>query len=211
MRRLKRLVSWQAEAPAPLLPNLRTIGRSRGGGGRRSIFEVGTKRLVMTSFSLLLRVRNTSLTSSSTFTCIASAISLRGCIDIGRMRSRLELLKSGDQRVIAAGLSLGQDLAGNSCVTFSMVGDLERAAESHGDRGYRYVHFQAGAIGHRLYLAAESLGFQSTGIGAFFDDSVHRIFGDRCQDSGRQVVYHFALRYAVPDAAATRSGLIPPG
>ncbi len=113
--------------------------------------------------------------------------------------ARLELLKSGDQRVIAAGLSLGQDLAGNSCVTFSMVGDLERAAESHGDRGYRYVHFQAGAIGQRFYLAAESLGFQSTGIGAFFDDSVHDYLGI-ARDSGRQVVYHFACGYAVPDA-----------
>jgi SagB-type dehydrogenase family enzyme len=104
----------------------------------------------------------------------------------------------GDQRVVAAGLSLGQDLAGNSCVTFSMIGDLERAALMDGDRGYRYVHFEAGAMGHRLYLAAESLGFQSTGIGAFFDDSVHdylRIEGA----SGKQVVYHFACGYAVED------------
>ena len=70
----------------------------------------------------------------------------------------LEQIKSGDQRVAAAGLSLGQDLAGNACVTFSMIGDLDRAARAHGDRGYRYVHFEAGAIGHRLYLAAEALG-----------------------------------------------------
>lgn len=112
--------------------------------------------------------------------------------------ARLELLKSGDQRVVAAGLSLGQDLAGNSCVTFSMIGDFERATGSYGDRGYRYVHFQAGAIGQRLYLAAESMGFQSTGIGAFFDDSVHQYLGI-APDSGRQVVYHFACGYAIPD------------
>jgi len=89
-------------------------------------------------------------------------------------------------------------LAGNSCVAFSMIGDLERAADLHGDRGYRYVHFQAGAIGQRLYLAAESLGFQSTGIGAFFDDSVNEYLGI-APESGRQVVYHFACGYAVPD------------
>ena len=111
---------------------------------------------------------------------------------------RLELMKSGDQRVVAAGLSLGQDLAGNSCITFSMIGDLERAAELYGDRGYRYVHFQAGAIGHRIYLAAESLGFQSTGIGAFFDDAVNEYLGI-APESGRQVVYHFACGYAVGD------------
>ncbi len=107
-------------------------------------------------------------------------------------------LMLGDQRVAAAGLSLGQDLAGNSCIAFSMIGDLERAARLHGDRGYRYVHFEAGAIGQRLYIAAEALGFQSTGIGAFFDDSVHDYLGIE-RTSGRQVVYHFACGYAVED------------
>ena len=57
-------------------------------------------------------------------------------------RAELEQVKSGDQRVAAAGLSLGQDLAGNACVTFSMIGDLERAAHTYGDRGYRYAHFE---------------------------------------------------------------------
>ena len=42
-------------------------------------------------------------------------------------RAELEQTKSGDQHVAAAGLSLGQDLAGNACVTSSMIGDLERA------------------------------------------------------------------------------------
>lgn len=110
----------------------------------------------------------------------------------------LSNLTLGDQRVVAAGLSLGQDLAGNSCVTFSMIGDLERAAQLHGDRGYRYVHFEAGAMGQRLYLAAEALGFQSTGIGAFFDDSVHDYLGID-PAAGTQVVYHFACGYAVED------------
>ncbi len=111
---------------------------------------------------------------------------------------RLEQLKSGDQRVMAAALSLSQDLAGNSCVTFSMIAELERAAQNCGDRGYRYVHFEAGAIGQRLYLAAEALGFQSTGIGAFFDDAVHEYLGI-ASETGRQVVYHFACGYAVED------------
>ena len=49
-------------------------------------------------------------------------------------------LRNGDQRIAASGLSLGQNLAGNACVTFSMIGDLERAAHTYGDRGYRYAH-----------------------------------------------------------------------
>lgn len=111
--------------------------------------------------------------------------------------AELEQVKSGDQRVAAAGLSLGQDLAGNACVAFSMIGDLDRAIRAHGDRGYRYVHFEAGAIGQRLYLAAEALGLGATGIGAFYDDEVNRYLS---LDPGlRQVVYHFAIGYPVPD------------
>jgi SagB-type dehydrogenase family enzyme len=112
-------------------------------------------------------------------------------------------VKSGDQRVAAAGLSLGQDLAGNACVTFSMIGDLYRAAGTYGDRGYRYVHFEAGAIGHRLYLAAEALGLGATGIGAFYDDEVHRHL-NLVPNQG-QVVYHFAIGYPVPDPRVAAS------
>lgn len=111
--------------------------------------------------------------------------------------SELEQIKTGDQRVAAAGLSLGQELAGNACVAFSMIGDLARAARAHGDRGYRYVHFEAGAIGHRLYLAAEALGLGATGIGAFYDEEVHRYL-NLAPEQG-QVVYHFAIGYPVPD------------
>ncbi len=112
-------------------------------------------------------------------------------------RAELEQLKSGDQRVTAAGLSLGQELAGNACVAFSMIGNLDRATRTHGDRGYRYVHFEAGAIGQRLYLAAEALGLRATGIGAFFDEEVNRYL--ELDPAREQVVYHFAIGHPVPD------------
>lgn len=109
----------------------------------------------------------------------------------------LELHLAGDHRVAAAGLSLGQDLAGNCAVAFSMIADLERATEAHGDRGYRYAHFEAGAIGQRLYLGAESFGWQATGIGAFYDDAVHQYL--RVAPEQGQVIYHFAIGRAVHD------------
>lgn len=89
----------------------------------------------------------------------------------------LEQLHRGNVERVAAYLSLEQSLAGNSCFTMSMVADLARAAQSFGNRGYRYVHFEAGAIGQRLYLGAEALGWNATGIGAFYDDEVHRYLG----------------------------------
>jgi SagB-type dehydrogenase family enzyme len=109
----------------------------------------------------------------------------------------LELIKAGDQRIIAAALSLGQDLAGNACAAFSMIGDFENATRAFGDRGYRYVHFEAGALGQRMYLAAEALGLRATGIGAFFDDEVHRYLN--LSPKQGQVVYHFAIGYPVHD------------
>ncbi len=111
--------------------------------------------------------------------------------------SAVERIRSGDQRVAAAGLSLGQDLAGNACVALSITGDLERAARLHGDRGYRYVHFEAGAVGHRMYLAAGALGLGATGIGAFFDERAHQYL--ELETGEGQVVYHFAIGYPVPD------------
>ena len=118
-------------------------------------------------------------------------------------RAELEQTRSGNQRVAAAGLSLGQNLAANACVTFSMIGDLDRATRTYGDRGYRYVHFEAGAIGHRLYLAAEAFGLGATGIGAFYDDEVQRYL-NLVPNQG-QVVYHFAIGHPVPDPRLSTS------
>jgi SagB-type dehydrogenase family enzyme len=111
--------------------------------------------------------------------------------------AELEKIKDGDQRLAAAALSLGQDLAGNACLAFSMIGDFESAARRNGDRGYRYVHFEAGAIGQRMYLASEALGLRATGIGAFLDERVNRYL-NLSPELG-QVVYHFAIGYPVPD------------
>jgi SagB-type dehydrogenase family enzyme len=109
----------------------------------------------------------------------------------------LALREAGDLRLVAAALSLGQDLAANSCVTFSISANLGRAAEAYGARAYRYCHWEAGAIGQRLYLASEALGFNSTGIGAFYDFAARRALG--LDESGEYVVYHFTCGYAVPD------------
>ncbi|HXP78820.1 MAG TPA: SagB/ThcOx family dehydrogenase [Verrucomicrobiae bacterium] len=89
----------------------------------------------------------------------------------------LEQLHPGNVQRVAAFLSLEQSLAGNSCFTISMIADLGEAARAFGNRGYRYVYFEAGAIGQRLYIGAEALGWNATGIGAFYDDDVHRYLG----------------------------------
>jgi len=86
-------------------------------------------------------------------------------------------LHCGNVERVAAYLSLEQVLAGNACFAASMIADLAQAARVYGNRGYRYVHFEAGAIGQRLYVGAEALGWNATGMGAFYDDDVHRYLG----------------------------------
>ena len=90
---------------------------------------------------------------------------------------KLEPLHRGNVQRVAAFLSLEQALAGNSCFTVSMIADLGEASRVFGNRGYRYVYFEAGAVGQRLYVGAEALGWNATGIGAFYDDDVHRYLG----------------------------------
>jgi SagB-type dehydrogenase family enzyme len=133
-----------------------------------------------------------------------------------RSSQTLEQLHRGNLARVATYLSLEQTLAGNACFAVSMVADLERAARAFGNRGYRYVFFEAGAIGQRLYLGAEALRWSATGIGAFYDDDVHRYLGfledkldggeesvrdslDRAERLPQQVIYHFAVGRAVPD------------
>jgi nitroreductase len=71
----------------------------------------------------------------------------------------------------------------------SMIADLDGAEALYGERGYRYAHVEAGALGQRLYVAAEALGLRATGIGAFFDDRVRTYL----ELEAGQVVYHFAI------------------
>ena len=98
-------------------------------------------------------------------------------------------VRIGDQRVMAAGLSLGQDLAGNSMVTLAMSANLSG--------GYRDVHLEAGRVGQRLYLAAEALRLQATGIGAFYDAAVKAQL--ELPPEGGDVLYHFAIGEAISD------------
>ena len=201
--------SGEIRLPPPASFPLRSSARAFGevARTRRSAldFAGGTQSISLAQFATMLAV-----TSQPFFADFAGARFIQLYLYVHRVDglqpgvyrhwpdgAELQPIKSGDQRVAAAGLSLGQDLAGNACVAFSMIGDLGRAVRAHGDRGYRYVHFEAGAIGHRLYLAAEALGLGATGIGAFYDEEVHHYLNLGPEQG--QVVYHFAIGYPVPD------------
>lgn len=120
-----------------------------------------------------------------------------GAYRLDAASGRLDLVVAGDQRRTAAGLSLGQDIAANAVVAFTMAADLARAERLFGPRGYRYALVEAGFIGQLLYVGAEALGFNATGIGAFYDDDVNRFLA--LDAPATQAVYHFSVGRAVPD------------
>ena len=59
----------------------------------------------------------------------------------------------------------------------------------------------AGLVGQVLYLEAEEASIRSTGIGCYFDDPVHEVFGIFSRD--RQSFYHFTVGGPVEDKRLT--------
>jgi SagB-type dehydrogenase family enzyme len=106
-------------------------------------------------------------------------------------------LRPGDVRGTAAGVSCGQDIASDGAFAAAMLARFEEPLAEHGAWFYRRLHWEAGAIGQVLYLEAEATGVRGTGIGCFFDDATHWVFGlagRRFQD-----LYHFTVGGPVED------------
>ncbi len=72
---------------------------------------------------------------------------------------------------------LGQHMILDCAVTFIWMAIPYRMTWRYGERGYRYLHLDAGHICQNLYLAAESTGCGACAIAAFDDDAVDRIIG----------------------------------
>ena len=110
----------------------------------------------------------------------------------------LYLLKEGDCRALAAEVSCGQDIAGDGAFSLGMIADYRSSLVAHGAGFYRNLFWEAGLVGQVLYLEAEEAGIRSTGIGCYFDDAVHEVFGISTRDW--QSFYHFTVGGPVDDA-----------
>jgi SagB-type dehydrogenase family enzyme len=117
----------------------------------------------------------------------------------------LFLLEEGDARSVAAQVSCGQDIAGDSAFSLGMIAEFESSLRRHGPWFYRRLFWETGVIGQVLYLEAEATGVRATGIGCFFDDPVHQVMG--FDDAMYQSLYHFTTGGHVED---TRLTTLPP-
>jgi SagB-type dehydrogenase family enzyme len=98
-----------------------------------------------------------------------------------REQKTLELLKEGKFRAEAHYLGLEQELPADACVDIFFLADLKRILEQYGNRGYRAVQLEAGAIGGRMYLAAYAQHLGATGL-TFFDDDVINFFSPHARE-----------------------------
>lgn len=113
----------------------------------------------------------------------------------------LFLLAEGDCRRLATSVSCGQDIAGDGVFSCGMLALFEPTIRKHGAFWYRRLFWETGMIGQVLYLEAEAKGIRGTGIGCFFDDPVHEIFG--LKDRTFQSLYHFTAGGYVDDPRLT--------
>lgn len=71
----------------------------------------------------------------------------------------------------------GQAQVSNSAVTFFWVAIVERMYWRYDERGYRYMHLDAGHVCQNLYLAAEVIDSGVCAIAAYNDEMVNKILG----------------------------------
>src|SRR5258707_99257 len=113
----------------------------------------------------------------------------------------LYVLKEGDCRALAASVSCGQDIAGDGAFSLGMIADYIDSLVTYGAGFYRNLFWEAGLVGQVLYLEAEAASIRSTGIGCYFDDPVHEVFGISSRDW--QSFYHFTVGGPVEDKRLT--------
>ena len=109
----------------------------------------------------------------------------------------LFFLEAGDARGAAQQTSCDQEIAADGVFAAAMLSEYRASLEAFGPWFYRRLYWETGVIGQVLYLEAEASGIRGTGIGCFFDDLTHRVFGltgDRFQ-----VLYHFTMGGPVED------------
>ena len=113
----------------------------------------------------------------------------------------LYCLKTGEFHQHASSVSCGQDIAGDGAFSLGMIAEFKEPLQTIGPWFYRRLFWESGFIGQLLYLEAEAAGIRSTGIGCYFDDPVHGLFGFR--GNAFQSLYHFTVGGPVEDLRLT--------
>ena len=109
-------------------------------------------------------------------------------------------LQAGKWQKVARAVSCQQSIAADSCFSLGMLAEFEPSIQQDAWR-YRQLHWEAGLLGHVLYLEAEARELRGTGIGCFLDDAFHELLGLRGKHF--QSLYHFTVGRALTDERIT--------
>jgi len=113
----------------------------------------------------------------------------------------LYLLAEENVQQLAMSVSCQQEIASDGCFSLGMITAFDGPITEFGSRFYPRLYWECGLVGQVLYLLAEKYGVRSTGIGCFFDDPVHKVFG--INDHSFQSLYHFTIGGAIDDERLT--------
>ena len=199
----------RVDLPAPNAPGLGSIALRDAIGVRRSLREYSEEPLSLAELSFLLwatqGVRET-VPGKLTLRTVPSA-GARHPFETLLLVNRIQRLPCGLYRFLAiphqlaplpapgdvadraAAAALGQEMVKESAATFIWIAVPERTTWRYGERGYRYLHLDAGHVAQNLYLAAESVGAGACAIAAFSDDEMNALLG---LDGERQFAIYLA-------------------
>ena len=106
-------------------------------------------------------------------------------------------LAFGDARNAGRVAHCHQGIAADGALVVSMLASFDDELTRFGAPAYRYLHWEAGAVGQLLYLEAEAVFLSATGIGCFFDHAIHDLVG--LTDGRFRMLYGTAVGRAVLD------------
>ncbi len=110
----------------------------------------------------------------------------------------LYLIEAGDFSQSAENVSCNQAIASGGVFATMMLAWFRGPLAERGAWFYPRLHWEAGMVGQVLYLEAEAQGMRGTGIGCFFDDSIHELLG--IEDLQMQSLYNFTVGGPVEDS-----------
>ena len=88
---------------------------------------------------------------------------------------RLVVVRKAELRDALVKVCLGQEKAGSAAVGLVMAARLDSSDSPLGDRSYRDLLLESGAIGQRIYLAAEAVGLTARNLAAYVDDRFNEV------------------------------------
>ena len=185
------------DLPKPNTIKIKDIGLREAIENRRSIREYSEAVITLSELSFILWC------TQGVKEVIDRPVTLRNVPSAGARHAfetyvlvnRVEGLQSGlyrflaiDHQLVVANLEKDiadkiteacwkQEMVRNSAVTLIWVAVVYRMMWRYQERGYRYLHIDAGHVCQNLYLAAENINCGVCAIGAFQDEELNGLLG----------------------------------